>query len=234
MYLSKPMAYVYFVKNLTTGQFYYGSRYQNVKRKTQPEDDLWIVYFTSSKSIKQLRREYGDNDFVYDVIFRSSDFNECFMFEQYLIQHNIKNRLCINKAFKGSSQTMVYRHYGKGFDISEEARKKCGDKWRGKKVPSDLIAKRVASWKEHHPRTDEWNSKIKDGVKRSYENPSPAMQTKYTKIAEKNKLWVWITNGVETARIKKADLEITLLQRTGWWQGMTRRLKQEHHNDQHH
>ena len=41
--------YVYRVTNNVTGQIYYGSRTENVRKNRTPEEDFWQYYFTSSK-----------------------------------------------------------------------------------------------------------------------------------------------------------------------------------------
>ncbi len=49
------MPYTYLIKFKPTGQVYYGVKYAS---RCNP-DDLWIIYFTSSKYIKQLIKTYG-------------------------------------------------------------------------------------------------------------------------------------------------------------------------------
>jgi hypothetical protein len=64
-------AYTYIIK-CPNGKSYYGYRSAN---KVSPEDDLWKVYFTSSKRIKELREQYDDADFVasVDKTFKSAE-----------------------------------------------------------------------------------------------------------------------------------------------------------------
>lgn len=46
--------YVYKLTNKITNQFYYGYRRANVRLKLTPKNDLWKVYFSSSKDVKPL------------------------------------------------------------------------------------------------------------------------------------------------------------------------------------
>ncbi len=57
------MPYTYCIKCLPTNQYYYGVRFT----KTSTPDDLWKTYFTSSKHIKTLVREYGKDAFIYEI-----------------------------------------------------------------------------------------------------------------------------------------------------------------------
>lgn len=89
-------AYVYYVKHIPSGKFYYGSRYKNMHKNILPCDDFWINYFTSSKKIKELRKNYRDDCFERAIIFTSLDPKECFKYEQIIIKENINNPLCLN------------------------------------------------------------------------------------------------------------------------------------------
>lgn len=95
MYLS----YTYYILNKQTGQFYYGSRYKNVKLKRTATDDLWVYYFTSSKEIKALRETYSNSAFEYNILKESENYDECYWYEQSLIKINIHNPLCLNRHY---------------------------------------------------------------------------------------------------------------------------------------
>lgn len=217
MYLyTSPLAYVYFVKHIPTGKFYYGSRYQNVRRNIRASDDLWVSYFTSSKDIKKIISQEGPGNFSVDILFESENFNECFILEQKLIKENIKDPLCLNKQFFENKLT-VYRHYGKGLDLTEEVRQKCGSPWRGKSQPKDLVERRMKKLNSME-RSIEWREKISKRISELNKNPTEKMKAKGKKIAEKNKEWKWITNGVENKRIHISN--ITSLN-AGWRPGRT-------------
>lgn len=56
--------YTYLVYCVPIDKYYYGVR---VAAKDEPHLDLWVKYFTSSKTIKLLRDEYGDDSFKVKV-----------------------------------------------------------------------------------------------------------------------------------------------------------------------
>lgn len=114
MYLSSIPAYVYCIEHTPTGKFYYGARYRHIRNKIQPEDDLWKKYFTSSKQVKNLRKEYGDDSFECSIIFKSLDVDECFVVEQNLIKENVKNPLCLNmRYFDVEKSDRIFSVFGK-------------------------------------------------------------------------------------------------------------------------
>ena len=107
-------AYVYFVKHIPTGKFYYGSRYKHIEYNLTPEEDLWKKYFTSSKEIKALLNESSTSDFETKILFTSVDYDLCFEYEQNLIQQHINDPLCLNKRYFDSSKGLrVFQIYGK-------------------------------------------------------------------------------------------------------------------------
>lgn len=89
-------AYVYYIENTITNQFYYGFRCDNI---SEPENDIWVKYFTSSKYVKALLSTYGKESFVVKVIFSLHDSEVCYWYEQLLIRENINNPLCLNKQY---------------------------------------------------------------------------------------------------------------------------------------
>jgi len=90
------MPYVYRVENTVTKEFYYGSRYNYT---CDPIDDIWIDYFTSSKSVKKLIKEFGKESFVVSIIEVFEDSTKCFRNEQTLIETYISDVLCLNKQY---------------------------------------------------------------------------------------------------------------------------------------
>lgn len=91
--------YVYLIKNKITNQFYYGSRAGNVRLKKLPIDDLWVIYFTSSKKVKSLIEQYGKESFEIEIIFYDMDYDICYWKEQELIKDSKSNPLCINGTY---------------------------------------------------------------------------------------------------------------------------------------
>ena len=92
-------AYVYSIKVLDTKQFYLGSRGGNIKLNREPEDDLWVKYKTSSKSMLKLIKQLGDEAFETKIIAKFDSHENAYWFEQDFIKQHHKNPLCLNKHF---------------------------------------------------------------------------------------------------------------------------------------
>lgn len=93
------LAYTYIIRNKITDQFYYGSRYHNVRKNRTPEEDLWIYYFTTSKYVKDDIDIFGKESFDASIIFTDQDYDMCYWYEQMLIKEHINNPLCMNKHY---------------------------------------------------------------------------------------------------------------------------------------
>ena len=61
MSAQKYLSYTYLIGWSKEDLWYYGCRWAN---KTEPEDDLWVHYFTSSKYVKETRKQYGEPDVI--------------------------------------------------------------------------------------------------------------------------------------------------------------------------
>ena len=59
--------YTYLLRHAPTNKVYYGVRWKNIKLGLSAEEDLWRGYFTSSKVIKQLIKDYGVDSFTYEI-----------------------------------------------------------------------------------------------------------------------------------------------------------------------
>lgn len=57
------MFYTYLIKNHTTNTFYYGVKYG----KDADPKQFWIKYFTSSRYVKELIKQYGKDDFSFEI-----------------------------------------------------------------------------------------------------------------------------------------------------------------------
>lgn len=57
------MPYTYFLRNVVTGEKYYGVRYAN---GCDPAE-LWVTYFSSSKLVAQRIQEHGQSSFEFEV-----------------------------------------------------------------------------------------------------------------------------------------------------------------------
>jgi hypothetical protein len=92
-------AYTYKVTNKITGQFYFGSRTNNITKGRTPEEDIWKCYFTSSKTVKRLIEEHGIDSFDVEILLKDSDYSKCFWEEHRLIYEHRENPLRLNKAY---------------------------------------------------------------------------------------------------------------------------------------
>lgn len=146
--------YVYFIKHIPTGKFYYGSRVGNVKRGVSPQDDLWKKYFTHSKKVKRLIEECGKDSFIADILFESSDFDIVFWTEQEYIKNNITNPLCMNVHYKDKTKNQKVFSFG-GKKHSEESKNKISRSPWNKGLTKETD-ERIAKYASYGP----WNKGV--------------------------------------------------------------------------
>lgn len=72
--------YTYFIKWSSTNMKYYGARGCN----TLPKDDFWHYYFTSSKYVKEYRKQFGEPD-VIEIRKIFNDKKEAFEWERRVL-----------------------------------------------------------------------------------------------------------------------------------------------------
>lgn len=185
MYLS----YTYLVKNKITNQFYYGSRCKNVRLKITPEEDMWVNYFTSSKIVKELIEEYGNNSFDIKIILKDIDYDKCYFLEQELISEHINDPLCLNKYCR---KTGKFSMAGTSHSAETKSRmsKAAGGKIKGPrseetklKISNSTRGKNNSFYGKHHSvETKSKMSELKLGISTG---PMPA-ETKH-KISKSKK-----------------------------------------------
>ncbi len=155
--------FTYLITFLPTGQRYYGVR---TKKNCSP-DELWTVYFTSSKIIKQLIAEHGVESFSFEIRKTFSTKEQAILWEHrvlrrlnaahhlnYLNKNNGDRKLINNSGItmNGKKHTADARlrmsinssgeknpMYGK--QRSEESRKKMSISSTGKKHTAEARAK---------------------------------------------------------------------------------------------
>lgn len=145
MYLSLAKSYVYKLVHKKTGQFYYGSRKENVKFNRQAKDDLGICYFSSSKTIKEM----GFENFHYEIIGEYDDFNEAYKTEHQLIKESFYHPLNLNKHLVDVENGK--KHFCHAKEQSQEAIVKIRER-RSTQIISDETRKRMS---ESHARRRE-------------------------------------------------------------------------------
>lgn len=92
-------AYTYLVKHKPSGRVYYGSRMSD-----DPENDLFITYFTSSKLVKRLIKEDGIESFEKEIRRIFISYEEARKWETKVLQkmNVIKNEKFLNQAISCS------------------------------------------------------------------------------------------------------------------------------------
>ena len=108
--------YTYLIRFIPTGQFYYGAK----TAKGCHPDDLWVKYFTSSKIVKKLIKEYGKDSFEIISIKLHENKEDALVWEEiYLISVNVGyNEEYLNRHNGGKNFTMA------GMQHSEETKAK--------------------------------------------------------------------------------------------------------------
>jgi hypothetical protein len=91
--INKP--YVYRIKNKTTGQFYYGSKYSKVCCYTT----FWKDYFTSSATIRKLIKLYGKDDWDIKILKTYQTAREALLNEQKYIKRCFKSKYSLNLRY---------------------------------------------------------------------------------------------------------------------------------------
>jgi group I intron endonuclease len=195
---------VYKITNTINNKIYIGCH------KTRDKND---GYFGSGKYLKRAISKYGVDSFIKEIIFEASSAEEMFEKEKELVEigphtYNLK---------KGGDG---------GFDfinknITDEQRKRIG------KLGSDALIKRLnedSKFREEYIERNRKQSKElhKKGLLRTWKDTYSWIGKKHKeeskkKIGEKNSIHqkglgnsqygtMWITNGIESIRIKKNDI----------------------------
>jgi hypothetical protein len=88
--------YVYFIKNITTGKKYIGSKYA----KNADPSFFWVNYFTSSAFVSKLIEIYGKSDFKFKILkcFGENSKN-CLDYERNLLKFAVKRKDYLNLRY---------------------------------------------------------------------------------------------------------------------------------------
>lgn len=87
--------YTYLVIHKTTGNFYYGVR---TAHTTDPNNDIGILYFTSSKTINAIVEAEGANSFVWIVRKQFPDKQSAILWEYRVIRRMLNHPKCLNRG----------------------------------------------------------------------------------------------------------------------------------------
>ena len=155
----KYLAYTYLIK-CPNDKSYYGYRSAN---KTSPEDDLWKHYFTSSKAIQELRKQYGDDQFIATIDKTFATAEEAYEYETKFLTENdcVKsddwlNRQCFPMFNDNKGRKMPER--------SEEHRRKLSEAHKGKKL-SEEHKRKVSEAQKGREFSEETRRKISEANK---------------------------------------------------------------------
>ena len=81
--------YTYLIKHVPTNMYYYGCRFA----KNCDPSELWIKYKTSSKAVKLLIEQYGENSFQFEIRKTFDDANAARSWENRVLKRmNVINR----------------------------------------------------------------------------------------------------------------------------------------------
>ena len=147
------MSYTYILGWSNLDRFYYGVR---IAYKTSPIEDLWVDYFTSSKEVKKIVKEYGNPDIIkIDKIFNlpkdAIDYEHSYILENQL-HKNPKwlNRACWPVLTIGP--------------ITDEHRRNLSESHKGKKNSPESIEKRTIK-QTGQIRSSDARKRMSDGCK---------------------------------------------------------------------
>ncbi len=92
--------YTYILIHNPTGLKYYGSSYANSEQKVANPSQFWKNYFTSSKEVKTLIKEYGKDSFEFEIRKTFKDRKSCIKWEVLVIDRLdiVKREDFLNKA----------------------------------------------------------------------------------------------------------------------------------------
>lgn len=137
--------YTYLIGWSHLQKYYYGVRYAN---GSHPKD-LWVSYFTSSKSVKSYREKFGDPDII-QIRKTFSNSNEARVWEHKVLKrlNVIKEDKWLNKTdnISFSTETSIKASkkaadLKKGVPHSDSHKKKISESLKGKKRPLEIFDK---------------------------------------------------------------------------------------------
>lgn len=161
--MNKP--YTYIITYDRTGEFYIGSRSAN---RASAVEDLWHVYFTSSKLINERIKDEGTSCFTAQVIDEFDTPEEAFVAEQTMISERISNPLCLNKTYQLNGK-QAFLTTGTKRDVSDATRAKLSESGKGVSGKYERTAEHLAILSANGKQTGGWNK----GMTYKHSVPSP-------------------------------------------------------------
>ena len=161
--------YTYLIRHRPTGKVYYGFRAAN---KTEPIDDLWKRYFTSSQKVQQLIEETGADSFDVEIrrIFETKE--QAIAWETRVLRRCqvLKDDRWINQNIAGyieptEESRKKISDYHKDKPKTDNHKQKISESQKGSKrpwsknnLPKDTKGKNNGMYGKHH--SEETKSKI--------------------------------------------------------------------------
>ena len=185
MYLNTIPSYVYKIRHIPTGQYYFGFRKAHIRANRTPEQDFLTYYYSSSKLVKSMIAEQGIDQFECSIIHQDTNTDEAFWYEQDLIKANRLDPLLLNKQYRDRSTS-------KGVFLSNghttESRLKISNAHKGKTLSKESIEKMVATRKsrDNYKHTPDYvekmlSTKTRNGTLNS-NTPESRAKSRQTKI----------------------------------------------------
>jgi len=182
--------YTYYIIHRPTGLRYYGVKVAKHKRNIANPATFWVTYFTSSKKVHELIKEYGKDSFDVEVRRTFHTANEALSWEANVLRKlDVMNRSdWINGNIKGVFNINAPK--------TQEHKQKISNALKGVKKPSSVIEK---------VRLANVGKKMSDHVK--------------DKMSQTRKGLIWISNVAEkkTKHIDPSKVEPFL--EAGWVMG---------------
>ena len=192
--------YTYLIRHRPTGKVYYGYRSAN---KTEPIDDLWKRYFTSSPRVQQLIEETGVDSFDVEVrrVFETKE-------QASNWETKVLRRCRVLEDDRWINQNVA------GYIVpTDESRKKISDYHKGKPKTAEHKEKirQGNLGKKKPPRGDEYR-KLMSTLKSGSNNPmygKGCTPERAAKIGAANKGKIPVNKGVPMTEEQKAKIRAT-------------------------
>ena len=148
--------YTYLIKHRPTGKVYYGFRCAN---KTEPHEDLWKQYFTSSSKIQQLIEETGVDSFDIEIrqVFESKE-------QAVLWETKVLRRCKVLEDDRWINQNIA-----------------------GYIVPTEESRKKISDYHKDKPKSDEHKQKLSASQKGKPKNSQVYKSLEYRELMSKLK-----------------------------------------------
>lgn len=140
-------SYTYLIGWSRYNTYYYGVRHAN---KVKPEEDLWKIYFTSSKYVKEFRNKHGDPDII--------QIRRCFNCDIKAREWEHKVLIKMNVIMR---EDFLNKSAGKSFPL---------DIWRGK-PKSKSHSRRIGDALRNKPKSEEHKKKLSEKAKGKKQTP---------------------------------------------------------------